>query len=248
MILLLPAAGRATRLPSLQGCSKEALSIAPGRRAADALLDCAAEAGAEKALWLVRTGKHDIEAHYGTRFNGLPLAYHCQPATPSTLHTLRHALDSPALDLGAHRLALGFPDIQFRDTNAFVRLNRRLDQHDADIALGCFQTDRPDKVDVVERDADGSVARLHVKSPDAPGTDAWILAVWRPRFTAFLCAQPLAPDADTRADERYIGHEIQAAIDAGLRVVAECFASPLLDLGTPEDLARAEAFWTAPRN
>ena len=243
MILLLPAAGSATRLPALQGRSKEALTIAPGRRAADALLDAAAHAGAERAVWLLRSGKADIRKAYGDQHASLPLDYCTLPATPSTLHTLRAALTSAAVPLDTPRIGLGFPDIQFRDANAFSHLEHALKQRDADLALGCFHTDRPDKVDVVEQDSAGRVTRVHIKSADAPGSQAWILALWRPRFTRFLCDQPEPEAAVDRTSERYIGHEIQAAIDAGLHITAVHFDSPLLDLGTPEDLARVEHFW-----
>ena len=50
-----------------------------------------------------------------------------------------------------------------------------------------------------------------------------------------------AIDVDqARNQEIYVGHIIQAAIDSGLQVEAELFAAgTYLDIGTPEDLARA---------
>ncbi len=243
MILLLPAAGRATRLPELNGQSKEALAIVPGRHAADALLEAAERAGASRACWLLRAGKEDITSCYGSRFGRMPLTYYCLPDTPSTLHTLRRALDTPELALGTETVALGFPDIQFRAPQAFDALAAALDVEDADLALGCFETDRADKVDVIERAGNTRVTGVHIKSVDAPGNTAWVLALWRPSFSAFLSAQPWPAAPQTRATERYIGHEIQAAIDVGMHVTSVVFEGGLLDLGTPEDLARAADFW-----
>ncbi|MEM7379172.1 MAG: hypothetical protein AAF460_16920 [Pseudomonadota bacterium] len=243
MMLLLPAAGRATRLPALAGRSKACMPIGPGRAAADALLDTAATAGAERAIWLIRRAGHDIRTHYGAVHRGMPLHYHTLPDTGSTLETLQRALASPALGLDRTTLALGFPDMQFRWPTALTEVHAHHLDTGADLTLGCFETDRPDKVDMVAMDPTGPVQRLDIKSPTPAGTHAWILAVWQPRFTRFLLDRPPPPPHAERAAERYIGHEIQAAIVAGLRVNAVRFDTPLLDLGTPEDLARATAFW-----
>ncbi|MEM9602258.1 MAG: hypothetical protein AAGA11_05305 [Pseudomonadota bacterium] len=243
MILLLPAAGHATRLPALGGRSKACMPIAPDRAAADALLDAAVAADTAHALWLIRDAGEDIRRHYGDAYNGLPLHYHTLPATGSTLDTLRRALAAPTLALDRGTLALGFPDMQFRDASALAALHTHHHRSGADLSLGCFETDRPDKVDVVVTDARGRVARIDIKSTSPGGTHGWILAVWQPRFTRFLLAQPPPAPPTHRAAERYLGHEIQAAIAAGLAVDAVHFDTPLLDLGTPEDLARAATFW-----
>ena len=219
------------------------MPIAPGRAAADALLSAAERAGANRAIWLTRTGARDIETHYGPQFGQLPLHYHAVPPTNSTLETVHHGLAAPELALNNTTVALGFPDMQFREPDALNRLREELDDTGADVVLGCFVTDRPDKVDTVDIDAKGLVREIRIKSSDPASNYAWILALWRPTFTRFLANRPLPAAPAQREQERYIGHELQAALAAGFTIRAVEFDSPLLDIGTPDDLARASTFW-----
>lgn len=247
MILLLPAAGNATRLPALAGRSKACMPIRPGRAAADALLRAGEMAAAREAIWLTREGTSDIRDYYGAAFGALPLRYHPLSPTSSTLETVRLAIADQSLQLDNAILALGFPDMQFRELDALQVMHTTLATSDADLVLGCFKTDRPEKVDTVSVDRSGRVLSIQIKSA-RPGSDyAWILAAWRPRFTNFLNRRPWPEARHSRENEHYLGHEIQAAIAAGFAVTAVRFDSPLLDIGTPEDLGRAPAFWADER-
>ena len=240
MIGLFPAAGRATRLGLPADRSKEVLEIAPGRRAADCLLEAWARARLSAAVVLHRREKTDIEAHYRAHpIEGLPIRYHAVDPTPSTLHTLAEALKV----IPRESVALGFPDIQFNAPDAFVELRRTLESGTADIVLGCFPADRPDKVDMVHIAADGAVDDIVIKPAQTPLSHSWVLAVWRPRFSAWLQENLDALQAQ-HSGELYVGHALQALMAQGWQIDAVRFdQARLLDIGTPEDLERAAGFF-----
>lgn len=241
MIGLFPAAGRATRLGLPKGQSKEVLEIAPGRRAGDCLLQAYAAAQLDAAVVLHRQVKTDIAEHYKAHpVEGLPIRYHMVQPTPSTLHTLGAALDH----IPREAVALGFPDIQFNVPDAFVQLRRALENSTAEIVLGLFDTDRPDKVDMVETDDNGFVREIFIKPKQTTLTRSWVVAVWRPRFTAWL-RENLAQLEKSHPEELYVGHALQAVMAEGWEIQSLYFEnSKLLDIGTPEDLQRAANFFS----
>jgi glucose-1-phosphate thymidylyltransferase len=138
-------------------------------------------------------------------------------------------------------VALGFPDIIFQSEEAFMRVLAKLTASDADVVLGLFPTDRPEKVDMVGLDDDSRVLHLAIKPRQTHLRYTWGLAVWKPTFTHFLHEHLIAVKTTAKVrPELFVGDVIQAAIDDGLRVEAVHVAdTPYLDIGTPEDLVRA---------
>ena len=112
---------------------------------------------------------------------------------------------------------------------------------DADVVLGLFPTDRPEKVDMVDLDDDSRVLHIAIKPRQTHLRYTWGLAVWKPTFTHFLHEHLIAIKTSAKVrPELFVGDVIQAAIDDGLRVEAVHVAdTPYLDIGTPEDLVRA---------
>jgi len=240
MIGLFPAAGKGTRLGLPAGQSKEVFEIAPGRRAGDCLLQAYADAGLDAAVVLHRKGKEDIAAHYQSHpVDGLPIRYLEVGSTPSTLHTLQAALDH----IPREAVALGFPDIQFNAPDAFVQLRRALENSTAEIVLGLFSTDRPDKVDMVDYAPDGAVREIVIKPESTELSHSWVLAVWRPRFTQWL-RENLAALEQSHSGELFVGHALQAVMNEGWEVQSLVFeGAKLLDIGTRDDLERAASFF-----
>jgi glucose-1-phosphate thymidylyltransferase len=135
-------------------------------------------------------------------------------------------------------VALGFPDILFRPEDAFASVLERLRSSDAELVLGLFPTERSEKADMVELDAAGRPRRLVIKQPGTALRYTWSMAVWRPAFSTWL-AQWVEHAPAGR--EVHFGEAIQAAIDAGRAVAAHVFEDgDYLDVGTPEDLERAQ--------
>lgn len=240
MIGLFPAAGKGTRLGLPAGQSKEVLEISPGRHAGDCLLQAYADAGLDAAVVLHREGKEDIAEHYqGHPIDGLPIRYLKVGSTPSTLHTLQAALEN----IPREAVALGFPDIQFNAPDAFVQLRRALENSTAEIVLGLFSTDRPDKVDMVDCDDNGTVRAIVIKPETTELKYSWVLAVWRPRFTEWL-RDNLETLKQSHPGELFVGHALQAVMAEGWEVQSLTFENAkLLDIGTHDDLERAAHFF-----
>ncbi len=241
---LVPAAGRGTRLGRLS-FSKELYPV-PGvgvegrpepRPVIEHLLEALAAAGIEEAFVLLRAGKGDVAAHLGEGLPGGPrLAYLELESSGSIVETLDRAYP---LVRGC-RVAMGFPDVLFRPADAFVPLLDRLERSDAAVVLGLFPTDRAAKSDMVRTGAGGRVTAIEIKPARTALAHTWMLAVWRPVFTEHL--HRFAASAPPRPDGRelYPSDALTAALGDGLPIDSVRFETgSCLDVGTPEDLARA---------
>lgn len=243
---LIPAAGKAERLGSLP-CSKEIFPLGfhatPNgprpRPVCGYLLESFCRAGVGRALILLRQGKWDIPALLGRGTDhGLDLAYLVLDTTTSVPETL----DSAYPFVAEARVALGFPDILFEPSDAYVHLLGHQDATGSEIVLGLFPTDQCAKTDMVELDRTGRVRRLVIKQPDAGLTYTWSIAVWGPEFSQYLHDFVRSRAPEPAGHEHYVGNVIQAAIDDGMKVAAVPFPQgSYLDVGTPEELKRAVA-------
>ena len=57
-------------------------------------------------------------------------------------------------------MALGFPDILFQPNDAYVKVLERLEANNADVVLGLFPTDKPQKAGMVDFDDSGKVRSI----------------------------------------------------------------------------------------
>jgi glucose-1-phosphate thymidylyltransferase len=254
---LIPAAGRATRISPLP-CSKELFPVgfqpaeeAQNRRpkvVSQYLLERLRTAGIRKVFVVLRAGKWDIPAYFGdgTRLQ-LDLAYLLMGLPHGTPFTLDQAYPFVQDKV----LALGFPDIIIEPEDAFVPLLERLEVSEAEVVLGLFPADRPQKVDMVELDEEGRVQSFVIKPQQTDLQYTWLIAVWKPAFTRFLheyLADTLAKESQEQGSgtgpagrrELYVGDVMQAALERGMKVEGVPFpGGSYLDIGTPDDLARA---------
>ena len=214
------------------------------------LLERMAQGGVHRAFVVLRPGKWDIPAYLGDGTGmGMRLAYltvHVPFGVPFTL-------DQAYPFVCGETVALGFPDILFWPENAYEVILERLWKSEADVVLGLFPTDEPDKVGVVDVGTDGHVLGIYEKSGFTHLPYMWAIAVWAPRFTEFLhaftesaihrnAAESVAEEGDdeVKTAETPIGDVIQAAVGAGLRVEAEIFVDGrYIDIGTPDNLLKA---------
>ncbi len=247
---LVPAAGRATRLGPLP-CSKEILPLPPGggapagaqRVIADCLLEAYRIGGIKKVFIILREGKWDIPGFYGDGHRSdLHLAYLITRYPYGTPFTLDQAYPF----VRNANVALGFPDVQFRPRDVFPRLLQRLGQGDAEVVLGLFPTPNPSKADMVDCTSDGRVRDIVIKPARTSLRLGWFCAVWTPRFSIFMhdwLARAMT-GADLRTHpEIYVGTVMRAALTKDMPMAAETFPEgKAVDVGTPEDLARA-ATW-----
>jgi glucose-1-phosphate thymidylyltransferase len=139
-------------------------------------------------------------------------------------------------------VAVGFPDILFEPPDAFVHLINRQETTEADVVLGLFPTDRPDKMDMVRTTDEGRVTEIVIKPESSDLRYSWSITVWKPTFTSFMHDLLQRVEAKLAAEngELHLGMVIQSALQAGLSVDSVKFpAGRCLDIGTPDDLQRA---------
>jgi glucose-1-phosphate thymidylyltransferase len=233
---LVPAAGFARRLGDLPG-SKEVLPLAwpEGRPlvAVDRLLAQMGRAGIATAVVVLRQGKWDVPGFLGRGRHGVEVVYRVVEPTGSIPETLAAALPW----IAERRVALGFPDLLCRPADALARLVEHQGTTGADAALALLPTPRADKSDMAETDGEGRLLRLWIKQGRSDLALSWAFAVWGPRFTELLAER--AGSAGPEGRELYPGDLFNEAVARGLTVATLSFPDgALLDVGTPDDLAR----------
>ena len=261
IIGLLPAAGQGTRISPLP-MSKELFPLGfrevkgkAGLRpkvACHYLLEKMHLAGAREVFLILRPGKWDIPEFLG---DGSDLGLHLAYLTVHVPFGVPFSLNQAYPFIREATVVMGFPDILFEPADAYLQLLHRLETHQADVVLGLFPTDQPEKVGVVDFDAGGKVSGIYEKSNFTHLPYMWAIAAWQPTFTEFLHQvvtnrqrqlvgeqPPHSLEEMPAYRELPIGDVVQQAIEAGLRVEAEPFPNGRsLDIGTPENLKAAIA-------
>ena len=213
---VVPAAGRAERLQPLP-CSKEVYPVG-GRPVMDYVVERLRAADCEELRLVTRPDKADVIEHAEA------LGAKIVTGEPPTM--------AASIALGVRGLAhsdavlVGLPDTLWEPMNGFVQLLAHLET--ADLVLGVFESDEPERSDVVVLDERGAVRRVHVKEPDPPGHLVW----------GCFAARAGALDGLERCPTP--GHYFAGLAVAGT-VQAVRFPGQLVDIGTPEALAAVEA-------
>jgi glucose-1-phosphate thymidylyltransferase len=256
VIGLLPAGGIATRIAPLP-CSKELYPV--GFSFADDghnlrpkvvchyLLKKMQLAGIKKAYIVLRKGKWDIPSYLG---DGTILNMHLAYLMVRLPFGAPYTLDQAYPFVKEALVALGFPDIIFLPDDAFVRLLDQQSSTDADVVLGIFYADQPQKMDMVDIDKGGRVCDIVIKPSQTHLKYTWIIAVWTPAFTRFM-HEYLQNTQDIHEqkghgrtiqikEELYVGDLIREAIRNGMQVEAVLFPDgKYIDIGTPDNLIKA---------
>lgn len=249
IIGLLPAGGQATRISPLP-LSKELYPVGfqdfgvkynwRPKVVSQYLLEKMQLAGIEKAYFILRPGKWDIPAYFG---DGTMLSMNLGYLIMGLGYGVPFTLDQAYPFVQDAVVALGFPDILFQPEDAYVRILSRLETSNADVVLGLFPTDKPQKAGMVDFDDKGKVRLIIEKPPQSDLRYMWGIAVWTPAFTHFLHEYLITLKAKSNLSqlpEIPIGDIIQAAINKGFHVEAEAFSDgTYLDIGTSDDLVRA---------
>jgi glucose-1-phosphate thymidylyltransferase len=239
---IVPAAGRATRLPGCT-CSKELVPIGVAvtpdgtrpKAVSEYLIDALAAADVRRVCMVIAPDKHDILRHYGSGArHGVEIAYVCQE-TPTGM---ADAIDLAYPWIRDSTVFMGMPDTIFRPADAFARLRAVYEREHADLALVVCPTDEPRRLGPVMFDASGRVSEVLDKPAVVPHNNVWVVAIWRPAFTEFLHAELTA--RSPAQGEVALGTIFQTAVERGLRVHALPFPDGIyIDAGTPEGLEAA---------
>jgi glucose-1-phosphate thymidylyltransferase len=241
---VVPAAGQAKRWRGEIDYSKELYPVRwPGRPGTEIpviaqLLDAFRVAGIQRSMVVTRPNKLDIPARLlDGKDLGCVLAYIVVESSPGVPYSIAAA--KPFLE--GCDVVLGFPDIVFEPHDAVRTMVEGWRSTNCDVLLGLFESDDPASSDMVELGPDGRIQRIVVKQPSSLRY-SWLMAVWGPRFTAFL-ADFVAAESPG-AEELHTGHILQRAIDAGFTVIGvPVHGGRYLDTGSPERAARIDEFW-----
>jgi glucose-1-phosphate thymidylyltransferase len=257
VIALIPAAGQGQRVAPIP-CSKEVYPIgfywdtvnqvSRPKVVIHYLLERLRLAGIYKAFVILRDGKWDIPSYTG---NGARWDMHLAYLMVDVSYGSPYSLDQAWPFVHNARIALGFPDIIFSPEDAFINLLRRQEQSGAEVVLGLFPSDHPQKMDMVDADDRGHVRAILIKPQRTTLRYSWMIAVWTPTFTQFmhaylahkinmLQATHCMSDELRPFKELYVGDVILEAMASGMRVESEIFGlGNCIDIGTPKDLERA---------
>jgi glucose-1-phosphate thymidylyltransferase len=240
---IIPAAGKASRLPGLQG-SKEVIPVCALGTAKPShdltrpvclhLMEAMLRAGIGRQVMVLGTGKWDIPTELARVEAGAPrCAYVVLADSPGVPWTI----DAAYSFIRGSNVAMGFPDILTTRPDLFVRLCDELTTTGLDVVLAVFPTDQGHKGDVVSLTSEMLVSQIIPKPHEVGATRVWIAAVWRPSFSEYLHEYLRRADVSV-GDERelYIGDILNSSIGK-LRVGAIDFPlARFLDIGTPANL------------
>ncbi len=261
---LVPAAGKGKRIAPLP-CSKELYPM--GFEAAQNnaeprpkvvgqyLLEKFRAAGAQEAFVVLREGKWDIPAYFG---DGSMLDMHLAYIVIAGSWGPPDTLDRAYPFVRDKTVVFGFPDIMFGPPDVFAVLLDRQKAGGFDITLALYPAHDCRMMDMVEFEPSGRVQSLTLKPQRSELRYAWLCAVWTCVFTDFMheflesarrngnLGELATKKIDAQGDLP-VGAVVRAAVERGLRVGAVPFPNETyLDLGTPEDLARAVRIYGLP--
>lgn len=214
---VVPAAGLATRLQPLP-CSKELLRVG-GAPVVDRLVAQLRAGGADTVRLVTRPDKQDLVEHARSLGVTVVLGTPSNVSESVLLGVAGAAPDDVAL--------VGFPDTLWEPLDGFARLVP-LVEAGADVALGLFHTEEPERCDVVVLDTDGRVRDIETKVPEPSSNLIW----------GCFAARVGALDGLADAPEPSV-HLLRLV--RAWRVASVFLAGEFVDIGTREAMAAAGA-------
>lgn len=244
-IFIIPAGGIASRLRPFQ-YPKELLPVVFTKADGDAgnfrpvvaiecTLSAMVAAGLRKGIIVTNTNKLEVQRYLGNGADqGLSLIYAIQPAATG----LPQAIDLVYDWTRDSNVCMAFPDTVFRPRSAMAQICDELRRTGADLVLGVFPTDHPEKLGPVSLRDDGTVIRVQDKPANSSARNTWGIAAWRPSFSTLLHESVRAWLDAGREGELPLGSIFENAIDVGLTVRAVFFKDGRYDdVGTPDGIS-----------
>ena len=241
MIGIIPAAGAGQRIQPL-GCSKELLPVGSRvidgierpKAVAEYLVERMIAAGAEQICMVISADKTDIVKYFAEREYAAEIFYVVQRRPQGLCDALFRA---EPFARHQRRVLIGLPDTIWFPENAY---RHALEDTDS-VNLVCFPVLNPSAFDVVVSDDLGYVRRVEVKQKDAHSR--WVWGAVTATGDAFHDLK-LLWESRYREDE-YLGHLLNAYLDAGNIVRATHCGEKYMDVGTLEGYRHAQDFLRA---
>jgi len=246
MIGIIPAAGAGQRIQPL-GCSKELLPVGSRvidgverpKAVAEYLVERMIAAGAEQICMVISAEKVDIVKYFAEREYAAEIFYVVQRRPLGLCDALFRA---EPFARHQRQVLMGLPDTIWFPENAYRHALENADG--AGVNLVCFPVLNPSVFDAVVSDDLGYVRRVEVKQNDAHSH--WIWGAVTSTGDAFHDLK-LLWEARHREDE-YLGHLLNAYMDAGNIVRATRCGEKYMDVGTLEGYHHAQDFLRAMRH
>jgi glucose-1-phosphate thymidylyltransferase len=243
---IIPAAGKGSRLAPFP-CPKELFPVGyqdyiiDGQKqkrpkvVSQYLLDNIIRAGAQRIVFIVGDGKHDLMRYYGdgSRFS-VDICYLYQEVLSGMPGAL--ALAKPWIDDAT--VVFGMPDTIIEPFDAFEQMLSYHQQTNAELTLGLFTTDNPSKFGMVATDEENNVVYTIDKPKETDLTNMWGCACWSPSFTQLLSNYIAENKFDGR--EIVLGDIFNRAIKLKMKVKGLLFeGGQYIDIGTTDELDTA---------
>ncbi|HWR37791.1 MAG TPA: sugar phosphate nucleotidyltransferase [Clostridia bacterium] len=238
MIGIIPAAGAGQRIQPL-GCSKELLPVGSRtidglerpKAVAEYLVERMIAAGATQICMVISADKGDIVRYFAERDYAAEIFYVVQQKPRGLCDALFRAEPFVRPE---QQVLIGLPDTIWFPENAYWPAVER----NADVNLVLFPVLNPSVFDAAICDERGYVERVEVKQKDAHSH--WIWGAVTATGEAFR-ALNLLWQARHREDE-YLGHLLNAYIDAGNIVRGIFSGEHYMDVGTLEGYHDAQDY------
>lgn len=242
LIGIIPAAGQATRLPSLP-FSKELLpigySISDSDGATDYQINYVIDyllkqlklAQVKRIYIIISKEKYDILRYLG---NGNKFGLNFSFIIQEEKRGMPDAINLVYPWINHSTTLFGMPDTYFFPENSFSLLLSHFYTTKADVSLGLFPTNQPQKYGMVCLDENNNLLYTVDKPESTELKYMWGIACWNTEFSKFMNE---FLRTKTVPVEVVLSEVFQAAKEAGLRVNGFPFLSGgYVDIGTPKDL------------
>jgi NDP-sugar pyrophosphorylase family protein len=228
------AAGRGTRMKGLTDDVPKPMLPLAGRPLLEHIVVALRGAGIERYVMVTGYHAERIEEHFGDgRKLGVAIVYRRQEVRDGTARALLLARDAVA----GEAFLLAWGDI-LTDKANYPALLGRFRELRADGLLAVNWVEDPCRGAAVYTDERDRIERIVEKPPPGTATTHWNnagIGVFRPAMMDYAAAVRPSPRG-----EYEIPDAITAMIAAGLGIYAFPLQGYWSDVGTPEDLARAE--------
>jgi NDP-sugar pyrophosphorylase family protein len=236
LTLVVPAAGRGTRLwPRTANTPKPMISVG-GRPILEYVLKFGRQVGVERIALVIAPEGHAIQEYFGRSYRGIPIYYVMQPDPRGLANAV--ALAEPYVrDM---MLVINGDELFLHSRHN--RLRCVLEDARADGLVGFVRTDNPARISTgygLDVGDEMRITRL-VEKPDKPWNDLLGVGTWllgREYFDQFE-ATPTHP---TRSERDFVA-VVQRLIDHGYKIVATDLGCIFFNINTEEDRLRAERF------
>lgn len=247
VIGIIPAAGEGSRLFPYNG-GKELLPVGSqyitinGKReerpkiVSQYAIEAMAEAGVRHIIIVTRPTKHSLmNLHLDGSQYGVHISYIIQHP-----QSMAHSIDLAYEWVKSSTVVMAMPDTIISPRNCIKQLLTRHTKNDAELSLGLFPAEKPEKAGMIKTDEAGNITYHKDKPAQTDATLMWGITAWGPGFTQLLHehVQHAAPTEKEMA----LGDVFDVMIGRGASCKAyQIEGGKYYDIGTYDDYKRATA-------